>query len=455
LSTGQAFNRGAKRLGRWSWALAVPGFVAWVWLGGCHEFHACYDEQCVPLDTSQGGDDSAPGGGYSAGRGGSAADMAGEEGSQGGTAGAAGNEEGGAPACPPPSADCDESTFTICESNLFTDLGNCGACGARCGGICVQGTCHPFEALVQDLDIMPHGGVAFTPSEAFALSNYGFGSELVSWSLQGGPRTLFAHGDDFQTLASGVDRLYLLGADLDSNLFSVSFSGGTLVHDDVTARAAVVLKGFFYGVDANSVAYRRDETSHERIDIPLPVALPQFAAVALASDGRDVGLVAADGDGYHAYQFVDGNHDTPPSWQLVASGNGGVGQLRVANRALYLDAVLDPENSDVEDDTLVMHELRELSFDGGSRVLAREQGVLAFELGSRSAYLSLQRPNFKAALRIVPLDDPSLFTETETAGAMASLSLVHQTGPQKVTIGYLYFGDTHLHTFSRLPAWLE
>lgn len=55
--------------------------------------------------------------------------------------------------CNPGLGECDETTSTVCETNLMTDWGNCGACGNACslanaspacvGGECAVGTCNP------------------------------------------------------------------------------------------------------------------------------------------------------------------------------------------------------------------------------------------------------------------------------------------------------------------------
>jgi hypothetical protein len=79
-------------------------------------------------------------------------------------------------------------------------------------------------------------------------------------------------------------------------------------------------------------------------------------------------------------------------------------------------------------------------------VLTRAAGVLDFELVNGRLYVSPQRPGRKGALRVVPLEDPSLAIEVQTWSAMASLTYWEP---------YFYFGDFEHPSLSRLRAWLE
>jgi hypothetical protein len=69
-----------------------------------------------------------------------------------GLAGVSGEAAGGAPpagpSCAPGTDDCDDSTFTVCETPTSFSFRHCGACNARCDGTCSVGKCKPAENLL-------------------------------------------------------------------------------------------------------------------------------------------------------------------------------------------------------------------------------------------------------------------------------------------------------------------
>jgi len=425
----------------------------------CHEFHACYDGPCptprraessggAASSAGEGTDASAGASGSSAAAGGTGA-AAGGELNLAGDAGAGGGA--GALTCPPPSANCDESSLTGCEVNLLTNVANCGACGARCRGVCALGECHAFETLASDFDPPPYRGIDFTSSDVYALSSR-FSTQLLRWSEGHGAESLLSDGPDFSGIVSGVDRVYLLGS-YDDRLWSIPFSGGMLSEDQQTAIAAVRVGPTLYAVDTARMPYSRAQGSQSRDDLPLPSGLastlPEDAEAIMASDGVQVVLAMSrlDDKGaalYWVFLLQLPRAGDSSQWQLLGTGPGELRGVRVSGSAAYLDLVVNP--TDGVNDSDVMHELRELSFDNRSMLLQRVAGVLDFTIVNARLYASLELHDNASALRIVPLEDPSLSVDYETSAPMASLSL---------SLPYFYFGDGVRHDLSRLRAWLE
>ncbi|HYQ31315.1 MAG TPA: hypothetical protein VER04_28975 [Polyangiaceae bacterium] len=447
--------------------LLLAGVGSWWWTQGCHEFHACSDGRCEPshagessaagAEESGGGTRSGAGGagGASSGRASDAGGkpdggMSGAGDSAGALAGGAAGEEsvagqagaGGDATCVFPLADCDESVFTGCEANLLTDIRNCGDCRAPCSGACVDGKCKPFEMLAEDMRLPAQGGIALTSNEIYALSTV-FTRTLVRWSPQQGAQTLFEGNEAFYELLSGVDRLYLLGGG--GALSSILFSGGAVSSESFTAVTAVIHDSILYAVDDTGAPYWRSETSHETGPLPLPEPAPDHTYSWLAADDFDLALVTANGDDdAPAYTVYYLDHELQPAWARVTSGSGRPAQARVESRAVYIDVVLAHDEAAAS--WQIPHELREVDFDGTTRVVSTLTGLLDFELVNSRLYLSVELPEQKSVLRVLAVDNPSSVLEVQTSAAMASLTYSQR---------YFYFGDSSRNRLSRLRNWIE
>jgi hypothetical protein len=459
-------------------ALLLASAGSWLSMPGCHQFHVCHDQQCEPAGAAgssfagksgaagttpvgvggrqdQAGDPTTNAGRSSdAARAGSTVGVGGNAGLGGGQAeagnaglGGAPDEadhagQGGAPGCSAPLADCDESTLDGCEANLLTDLRNCGACRARCFGACIDGECHPFENLAENMVLPAWGGIARSSPEVYALTR-SFSTTLMRWSAQG-TQTLFTQGDYFEQIVAGVDRLYLIGGD--GKLSSIPRSGGVVSSEGITARPAVVKGDTLYAVDSAGTPYWRSEISHETGTLPLPAPLPTDVRIWMANDADHVALVAENGNGtYTVHYLPTNNEDQEFPWVFLASDRGSPTQVRVGDDAVYLDVIVLGDEPPPEDAEAV-HELREVDFAGVTRVVATSTGLLDFELVGPLLYLSVELPKYESVLRVVSLDDPRQVLDVQTSSSMASLTY---------SDGFFYFGDTARSRFARLPGWLE
>lgn len=462
---------------RTSAVLLLAGAGSWWWTQGCHAFHACNDGPCEPSRSDGGSSagDAQSGGATPSGAGGAAAassdnasgagdspdgaggaggspdgaggadhstDNAGQAGSNANANEAGAGGSGGDAECVFPRADCDESAITVCEANLLRDVRNCGACRAHCSGACIDGKCSPFEVLAEDMWLPARGGIALTSNEVYALST-AFDNTLVRWSAQQGAQTLFAGSYGFSGLLIGVDRLYLFG--FDGGLSSVFFSGGAVSSEGTTARTAVIHGNTLYAVDDTGAPYRRAEVSHETGALPLPVPAPDPSHVWLAADSFDVALVTGNGDGddrtYTVY-YLDGSQQ--PAWVPVTSGSGNPAQVRLESKSVFIDVVLPHDEAAA--DWQIAHELRQVAFDGTTRVVSTMTGLLDFDVVSSRLYLSVALAQQKSMLRVVAVDDSSAPLDVQTSATMASLTYFRR---------YFYFGDSSRNRLSRLRNWVE
>ncbi|MEO8903953.1 MAG: hypothetical protein ABI488_16615 [Polyangiaceae bacterium] len=398
----------------------------------CHDFHACYDARCEALAEESGG---APDAGE---------DANGGEIGLGEVDGAGTGEGGGAPgeggaACVLPRADCDESGLTGCESNVMTDVRNCGACRANCIGACVKGSCKPFESLRLYMGLPAASGISQTSTELFALSN-DYYDAVVRWSEQTGPVTLFEQGKTFQQLANATDRLYL-NEQASNELWSLPIGGGLLQDEQQTARSIASAGGFLYAVDELGMPYRLSPATGKRLDLPLPSAIDPARRAVLATYDLDLTLLGSlDLGGYSVY-FLSGSSET--EWQLIATGRGQPVQARLNSDAVYLSVATDASGSS-SDAASKAYELRQHSLNGATHVLARLTGVVDFELVGANVYVSMKRPDESSALRIISIADPTKTLEVETSTTMNSLTYVEP---------YFYFGETARTRLSRLKNW--
>ncbi len=457
------------------WAVCLLACAGgWVPAPGCHEFHACGSRRCEPAGgnvstmeptlggaggrdghTAEGGNADAAGGAAGAGGGhagvsatsAGASSEAGGPGSAGAPLGDAGGEGGAAAAaCAAPFADCDESTFNGCESNLLVEIRNCGACRAYCAGACIAGQCSPFETLSEDVGPPTWGGIVLTSGEVYAISHVP--NSVIRWSPRQGAQTLVTDGRAFSQILGGVDRLYLFGGNSDE-LFSIPRFLGVVSSEGIAVKAAVMVDQTLFAVDDANVPFWRSELDHTTGARPLPAPLPRDALVWLVADANELVLVAAatsaDGAVTYSVHYIWAPDDPQHPWQQVASGAGRPAQVRLGEAGIYIDVIV-PQNETPTDYWHVVHELREIHLDGTTRVVSSLTGLLDFELVRRRLYLSVEFPNYASALRVVPLDDPTRPLEVQTSSSMRSLTY---------SDGFFYFGETSRVRLARLPAWLE
>ena len=443
---------------------------------GCHDLHACGDHAC-----ERAGAGGASDGGYS-GRdpgltdgGGGRMGGAGRAGTSGGSppqpeggdagardAGSGGDGDAGEPAasagapdmadagaagagsvCSAPFADCDESTFNGCESNLLADVKNCGACRAFCAGACLDGACQPFERLLDFMYLPKQGGIVASSTEVYALNTVPY--ELYRWS-EAGAQTLFTDSVWFDEIALGVDRLYLVGGDEDYGLASIARSGGGITSEGITARAAAIDGTRLYAVGSDGVPYLREENSHELRVLPLPAPIPESARVLLAARDFEAALAIQEGEDdaptYTLYYLPSGNEDEPLPWVPVYSGAGSPRQLRLGS-SIYIS--IAPSDEWWRDTWTVEHELLQVTLDGHVRAVAAPAGLLDFERVDSNLFLSIELSETESLLRVVPLEDPSRSLDLPTSASMASLTYAEP---------YFYFGDNSRRVFARLRNWL-
>jgi hypothetical protein len=432
-------NRSASRR---NVAVAIAlGVAACSSVAACHEFRACYEEPCEPV-AGDGGDGSAEpitGG---------AANLGGQSG-QGGESGAAGaplGGEGGAAGegavefvCAAPTADCDESTLTGCETNLLSAVEHCGACRQRCYGVCVEGACSPFELLSLEVQTPSTNGIVQVDGAVLATS-LAESPQLLRWSDAGGAETLVGEPWSFDALVPASDRVYLLGAS-GSQLSSLRLQDDKVLSENVKAKTAAVIADTLYAVDATGMPYERTASPPVRTNLPLPTAAADGDQPLLATDGRELALVvnhASEPSTYSAY-FLTGS-----TWQLAHSGSGGkISQVRVLGRTMYFTLGLDSDEGQYGSE--VEYEITRVDFDGGIEVVGRAVGVVSFELTDQ-LYVSRVSAYHRGGFLIIPLDDPSKSRELETAGDMLSLTYISP---------YFYFGLSHRTAFGRVRSWLE
>jgi hypothetical protein len=127
----------------------------------------------------------------------------------------AGSNEGGqnesGPSCRPGTAECDDSTSTVCETPVTFSFRHCGGCGQRCEGSCISGTCKPAE-LILDRNVSDFVADA---RHGFALvSGDGFSDLLYRIDLYDGSAQIIAQGlEFFGRLVLGADRLFVAYSD--------------------------------------------------------------------------------------------------------------------------------------------------------------------------------------------------------------------------------------------------
>jgi len=237
--------------------------AAWLLLLGvgwtaCREVSVCSGEaECGP-PTARAGEggvsvpDPVANGGAPGGTGevsesnGGANGGAGAE--AGGMSGAAGEATGGAPPvgpdCDTGHADCDESALTVCETPINFSFRHCGACDARCGGVCSVGKCKPPENLI-DKSVER---TAANASAIFALIYAPPDHEnLHRFDSKTGADAVLVEGlDENAELRLGADRLYAF-YEFDHRVLSWGLDGnGAKTEEFSAATFGVTNAGVYY-----------------------------------------------------------------------------------------------------------------------------------------------------------------------------------------------------------------
>jgi hypothetical protein len=199
-----------------------------------------------------------------------------------------------------------------------------------------------------------------------------------------------------------------------------------------------------YAVDTSGMPYWRSELTHESGNLPLSSPLGTTAPVWLDATSNDVALATGNAPelGFTVY-LLDRDEEASSPWLRLASGEGWPAQLHVGDEAVYVDVMLDTEEGDPG---AVVHELREIGFDGATRVLTTATGVVSFEVVGRQLFISLDASEAGALLRVVPLNDTSRTVDVHVASKLLSLTY---------SKSYFYFGTYGPDTLARLPNWLE
>jgi len=329
-----------------------------------------------------------------------------------------------------PRADCDESTFTGCETDLDLDVEHCGACRSRCIGVCVSGQCHPFEVLMRNVELPMHGGIAFGLSDVYALSTSP--SELLRRGRQGGPvQPVITGPPDFQRMILGYGRLYLFG----DGLWSVSNLGGSDLRSELPNVSNAVHCGswLYFLDDTDGRTYRRNDSSHaiEPLDVAPPGTVVDFACAL-----DRVVLVA-----HLAQTWVLYANSGPESnpWRKVADIALAPRQVRATPTAIYVSVILS--------EAPAPQEIWEVRLDGTTRVLFSGAEIVDFLIDGGRLYVSSDDGREDGArLSILPIASPELGVLLRLRYRIRTLEIAEQA---------LYFGEEYIDALSRLPLWLR
>lgn len=431
----------------------------WVWCAGivlliqgtaCHAFRVCGKDDCDGLDGRGGAGEATDGGagGATDGRGGSGTANTGGDARMGDGAAAgvvSGGDAGlaGDPSnpCAAPRASCDDSVPNGCESDLSLDVRNCGRCGARCVGVCAAGACHAFEPLIDSIEVPDFGGIAVTSSQAYCLSTpiASDETELLSCSKDGvNVSTLVSGLTEVNRLLPGIDRLYLFSSDASTPLWSVPFAGGALHDEQLGAQAAALSGTWLYTLDANGKFERRNEIHRDVVEpLPLPAQVSPSAAMTLSATGAFVALVASDSATSRYSVFILDPAQPNLQWELVGSGLGSPGRIRLGQNAVYLALTIASGSG----------ELREHRFDGSERTLSSAPELIDFAVYANEIVYVSWRDGDQRRLRVLSLADPQHgILDLQASDALRSLEIDGQ---------YLYFGGALRRNVARLPLWID
>jgi hypothetical protein len=355
--------------------------------GACRSFHFCETEACAGTGGSEnlaqagaggagnGGrgaeastgsmgastvdEGGAPGAGSARGAGGSASLSADREnggaevtgGSTGGSAlggngpdtatagsddesaGAAGTGNTG-PECEAPFADCDHSTFTLCETNTASSPQHCGGCDRKCRSLCRAGTCLDSSVLGEKLEPGARG-LARGPTSFYALAFneiYSFGdAQLIS-------RKLLDDALGARVIEAGADRLFIGGADFGASRWrSLRYeSPSALVDEEIDAFDVKYMDGALFWVDATQTVYVKASLASRGMRYcVLPKPAFEINSVLISRLGPDAPGIFREGFGEEASSdftvcppFTQSNMNEPVSGSLIAKG--GNASLAVA-----------------------------------------------------------------------------------------------------------------------------
>jgi hypothetical protein len=194
----------------------------WSW-SACREVSLCDGDACAgpALNDTEGGmagqTSAEPRAGADAGATQAPAAMGGAAGQPdppdaGASPGGQGQQ---GPSCRAGTAECDESSFTVCETPTTFSFRNCGGCGERCEGSCISGKCKPAEVIFE------HNAEDFVADSSRAFAR--FEDKVYRINLKTGEPELMADGFPNSTkLVLGANQLYVY-ADFDELAFSVGF----------------------------------------------------------------------------------------------------------------------------------------------------------------------------------------------------------------------------------------
>lgn len=245
-----------RRARLWLGWLLLP---VWSW-SACRQVSLCDGHDCAELeiDNAEGGRAGQPtmdpsgSGGADAGASRGPAAMGGAAGEPGQSD--AGSNPGGqssqGPSCRPGTAECDESSFTVCETPTTFSFRNCGGCGKRCEGSCISGKCKPAEVIFEH-DVPDFVADA---SRAFAMWGDGDAGDTVTHvNLKSGESEVIAEGiPHWGKLVLGADRLYVA---YDDHVLSMGFDGSGIATETFEPTTFGATKsGAYYTADAGDEA---------------------------------------------------------------------------------------------------------------------------------------------------------------------------------------------------------
>ncbi len=295
----------------WTW----PVFAGLLTNGACRSFDYCdADAACGGAAVAQTGGAAGNGdaeGGRSAG---AHAGDAGEasEGGQVGSAGAwlvggatagdagragaesvgeAGSGGAGASACQAPLADCDGSTFTVCETDLHSSPLHCGACQRRCMGACRQGSCL-IPTLLTPGVVPVERGLIRVGEDWYGLTD----DSLYTFKEgQQSPRVIQSGLWNLRALEAGPDRLYLGD---DTQWWSVRYAEPEVIVDEgISALDARYMDGALYFIDGSQTVHWKSDSA----SLAVPYCLlphPNFTQDSALLSRIDPGAPAVFRRGY-------------------------------------------------------------------------------------------------------------------------------------------------------------
>lgn len=225
--------------------LSVASWSACRQVTVCDGANDCSTPPLVSADAGMAGQPSpTSGGGADAGAG-----AAPEPADTGGVAGQserpdAGSNAGGqsqeGPICRPGTAECDESSFTVCETPTTFSFRHCGGCGNRCEGSCISGKCKPGEVKFEHF--IDH--FVADAARAFALI-WESDDTVYRVDLESGAFEVIAQGlPHWGELVLGPDYLYL---SYDDHVVRMGFDGSGVITEPFESTSFGVTKdGIYY-----------------------------------------------------------------------------------------------------------------------------------------------------------------------------------------------------------------